>query len=285
MFIHRVDEDLDITLFESLSKLETHLINETQYNSDIISTINKTEIRKRWVNFNYTNAKNVIEQFGLKLVDDGLYKPKEGILGMAVNTSWVMNNIETATTPNWEFEIRIFTDKINTVCTERKLDYKEKLRQVVAHELLHGCNVCHHGESEKRGTGGSTSEEFNKPKPGGLRSGDIYCVMRYDNAGEDKVPGYIPEYIGNRLCTSFEGTDGIQIPGEDAPKPYNKSVIQYKADGKRILHINLVNYGDAALGRGDCLHQIQVSARGGQPASCRQNEWRKFIFDIPKAKK
>ncbi len=286
LFIHRVDEHLDLTLFESLSKLEIHLINETQYNSDDIGKpVNKIQVQKRWVNFNYTNARNVIEQFGLKLVDDGVYKPKEGILGMAANTSWIKNNIESPAPPNWQFEIRIFTDKVKANQEERKLDYTKKLQQVVAHEMFHGCNVCHHGESPKgTGTGGSSAEEFNKPKPGGLRSGDIYCVMRYDNAGKDRVEGYVPEDIGDRLCTSYEGTNGRVTPEKPEPKGYNRPDTVKNSRGN-IEDIIMNGYGDAALNRGDCLHQIQVSARGGQPSPCRKTELRTKIGEAFRKKR
>ncbi len=254
LFIHRTSADLDISLFESISGLETFLLNGEQYVSD---PIGDSKIPRRWINFNYTNAKNVIEQWGLKLID-GKAVGRDGSenQGIALN----INKRERPSPPNWEYEIRVNIEKvrtdiekINKAVEERfkgtpkaqtsKLDPGDKIRQVVAHELLHGCNVCHHGEKPVN-SGKPAAEEYDLPNYGGLRSGNINCVMRYDNlAGVTEFPGYFPEPIGKILCESATGT------GYNAP-------VGGKQQGK----------GNASVG--NCIHQIHVTARGGQPPAC-----------------
>jgi hypothetical protein len=94
-------------------------------------------------------------------------------------------------------------------------------------------------------------------------------VMRYDNVGDITFPGYIPEPVGSILCSSYEGS-GYNKP--DTIRDNAGKIIKIKQNGK----------GDAALKRGDCLHQLRVSARPINPPACRQNEWRKMIGDINK---
>jgi hypothetical protein len=121
------------------------------------------------------------------------------------------------------------------VCRRRGLANKlaEKMQAVVAHELLHGNNVCHHGE-------GNPEVENSFDLKQGLRSGNTSCVMRYDNVGT-VLRGFDPEAIGFDLCDSAAGTG-------------------YNANGGA--------FGNAAAKRGNCEGQIRVSGKGNPPKSC-----------------
>ena len=115
---------------------------------------------------------------------------------------------------------------------------------MVAHELLHANNVCHHGE-------GNEAVENSHDVLQGLRSGDIYCVMHYDNSGRKRDKEYIPEPVGNSLCTSAAGT-GYNRPANNTGN---------KEDGH-------LYFGPTLTGRGNCASQIRVSGRGNRPTSC-----------------
>ena len=163
---------------------------------------------------------------GLRLVD----RHRSGnLLGIAYSATG------QPTIPNQEIEIRIFGLKIGEACDAKKIKDKldEKIAAVVAHELLHGNKVCHHGEQDA-----SIENSFNLIH--GLRSGNVSCVMRYDNVGS-AVKGFDPEEIGSDLCSSATGTG-------------------YNADGK--------TFQDAAAKRGNCKAQIRVSGKGNPPKSC-----------------
>ena len=117
------------------------------------------------------------------------------------------------------------------------MDPKVKLATVVAHELCHGNNICHHGE-------GDESVEYDNATRNPLRSGNISCVMRYDNhrkEGTGWYVGYLPETPGTILCTSAAGTG------------YN---------------VNGGAHKDADPGRGNCAGQIRISGVGAIPPPC-----------------
>lgn len=215
---------LPIGLYDDISGLDAHEITEAQYISD----------EKRQVNFNFnkTTHLNYI-QAGLYLKDGG---SSGSLLGIARSTTG------QPTVPNAEVEIVVYTtkvkasvDKINEKIKveKNKLSYAAKLEAVVAHELLHGNNVCHHGEQDP-----SIENSFNLPQ--GLRSGNIECVMRYDNVG-GAIPNNFPEKPGTDMCTSAAGT-GFNAGGQ--------------------------NFGNARAGRGNCAGQIRVSGAGGIPKTC-----------------
>ena len=252
LFIHREDPKLDIDLFKDISGLETYLISETQYDHEM-TVVNGAEVPRRWVNFNFTTSENVIEQWGLKLVNGKAFD-REGNKQWGISQN--INKLDRPSPPNWEYlstvdiksienGIKELNDRIvvwnkNNPKLPQKIELKpeDKIRQVVAHELLHGCNVCHHGEKIK-------DESIDTPQFGGLRSGNIDCVMRYDNLGavEEFPPDYFPEKIGTILCNNPVGT-GYNTPVNGMPQ------------------------GRGNASNGNCIHQIHVSARGGQAHAC-----------------
>lgn len=208
------ESGLDLAVYQKVSGLQVHEINDKQYVDDNIRVVNK--------NFNKTT--HIVDQRGLRLVD----RIESGsLLGIAES--------ETGhpTIPNKEIEIKVFSKKISAVCKDKKINFADKMAAVVAHELLHGNNVCHHGEQNP-----SVEKSFNLEH--GLRSGNVSCVMRYDNVG-DVVPGYDPEAIGSDLCSSPAGTG-------------------YNANGKVFM--------DAAAKRGNCKGQIRVSGKLPAPKTC-----------------
>ncbi len=109
----------------------------------------------------------------------------------------------------------------------RKIDPDEKERWVVAHELSHANNVYHHGEMEGK----------NPNNIPGTRSGDVQCVMRYDNVGVP-VPNFRPEAIGSSLCSAAAGTG-------------------YNANGAHFGNCATTTGGP----RGDCFHQIRIKCK------------------------
>ncbi|MBI5857445.1 MAG: hypothetical protein HZB42_07320 [Sphingobacteriales bacterium] len=208
------ESGLDLAVYQKVSGLQVHEINDKQYVDDNLRVVNK--------NFNPTT--HIVDQRGLRLVDR---KESGSLLGIAESETG------QPTVPNREIEIKVFSKKIAQVCKDKKIDFASKMAAVVAHELLHGNNVCHHGEQNP-----AVENSFNLEH--GLRSGNVSCVMRYDNVG-GVVPGYDPEAIGSDLCTSPAGTG-------------------YNANGKA--------FKDAAPKRGNCKGQIRVSGKGATPKTC-----------------
>ena len=225
------ENEFELDLYRSVSGLGVHEINKKQFNS----------VTARLINFNNTARTHVVDQCGLYLFNAGSH---DKLLGIAVT------NTGSPSTPNFTKEVKIFKDKVLAECDKFNLDKKKKMQAVVAHELLHGNNVCHHGE-------GNESAEKSHDVEHGLRSGEIECVMHYDNSGNNRDINYIPEPIGSMLCGSRAGT------GYNTPE--NKA--RQDADGG-INSKKFMWFGTALEGRGNCVKQIRVSGRGGQPSNC-----------------
>ncbi len=201
-----MDGDLPLDLFISLTGIKPHFITEDQFDGTESRLINGNKFTPNW---------DVCEQRGLWLVDED---PGKGLLG---NTT--VGTISSAAPPSWVYKVQVGKAKLVNWCAERKMTdlYDQKLKQVVAHELCHGCNVAHHGE-----------EPAEAPTmKHGLRSGDWHCIMRYDNTEVG-----LPEPIGTTLCTSGRGT-GVNARNGGQSR------------------------GDARKGRGDCQRQLRISGR------------------------
>ncbi|MFL5741113.1 MAG: hypothetical protein ACJ75B_12900 [Flavisolibacter sp.] len=168
--------DLPLNLFREQSGLSVHEISEPQFES----------IHSRVVNFNFNQQTHTLNQKGLYLVDKGTHP---ALLGIANTTTG------HPAPPNFVESIYVYQARIKTFSgAPRNIDFNSKLLQVVAHELGHGCNVYHHGE-------GNPADPTNFNQQHGLRSGNISCIMRYDNVDVNHV-----EAIGNSFCTSATGT-------------------------------------------------------------------------------
>lgn len=197
LFVHNED-GLTIGPFRASTKLEVHEITKEQYGD------NTTRI----VNFNSTG---VLPQRGLHLINGGSHS---GLLGIALTaTDW-------PAPPNWVKKVIVYKDAVIKAAKRNKLSEAGKEAQVTAHELSHACNVYHHGEAK--------GDDFSNVS--GPRSGQIDCIMRYDNHDKTK------EAIGTILCTATAGTGSNTT--SDRP-----------------------GYGDAARGRGKCNHQPRITGR------------------------
>ncbi|MBI5372584.1 MAG: hypothetical protein HZA79_11240 [Sphingobacteriales bacterium] len=215
IFIRNRD-NLDLSLYAGVSELDVHEIEERQYVDD----------RYRIVNANNNRATHASDQRGLKLINAGTHP---ALLGVAISEGAL-----TPTVPNFEAEIRVYLTRIQKAIRDRNIpDAAAKIRAVVSHELLHGNNVCHHGE-------GDESAENSFDRVHGLRSGDTSCVMRYDNVGT-VIRGFDPEAVGTDLCDSAAGTG-------------------YNAHDQ--------HFGNANAGRGNCKQQVRVSGKAGRPKPC-----------------
>lgn len=186
---------LPIKQFISITKIDVHEISEEQYGPveknyfDKIKKGNASDTNRRFVNFNF-GIGHITAQKGLYLLDSALAEVK-GAKGQIMG--YTPSELESVTAsaipapPNWNVKVAVDKAKILLICNKDpldKLDPVTKLDQVVAHELCHALNVYHHGEGNE-----------------GLISGDINCIMRYDNYGRtDEVPG-------KTICDKIAGAD------------------------------------------------------------------------------
>ncbi|MDI3320627.1 hypothetical protein [Pinibacter soli] len=199
------------------AKVDVHEIRPSEY------VDNKT----REINFNYNPQLHYIPvlfeplraQKGLWMIDAKQSDEKPGLLGQTFSADPRFTEVNTP--PNWVAGIAIFTTAIKKYCTRYGINQAGKLNHVVSHELGHGISMYHHGE-----------EPYVLQ---GLQSGDVGCIMRYDNIPPDNVG----EAIGTIFCNQTKGT------GTNALKPC----------------VPTECYGDAAKGRGDCIHQFRISCR------------------------
>jgi hypothetical protein len=252
----RNEHSLPIKLYKDITGLEVLEISNLQYQTDKI----------RVVNFNAppvsknrrSPTTHLVDQKGLYLYDG---KMNEKLLGIAVKGPARPNDVESIIV--YKEKVQAEVDRINAIVDEynkdpaklkkfkggfKHLSFPDKLAAVVAHELLHGNNVCHHGE-------GDESLDVSHDKMNGLRSGDISCVMRYDNTGTKiKDTTYFPELPGTALCTSSEG------------KVYNAPVSFI--DKNRNEKVADRGYGNSSPGRGNCASQIRISGVGEKPPVC-----------------
>ena len=197
IFIENPD-GLPTALFTTAFGYQTHIINESQYNGR----------SRRFVNFNKETG-HVVDQRGLYLRNGGSHS---SLLGIANTTT------RQPAPPNWVINVTVYKRKVDKVAEKLEINVADKLSAVTAHELGHACNTYHHGKSPEGSPG-------NKH---GVCSGNVSCIMRYDNRCQK------PEAIGSILCTSAAGTG-------------------YNAGD--------ANYGNAATGFGNCNAQHRVSGK------------------------
>lgn len=220
LFIH--NNDLPLNLFAVTSGLIIHPITSDQYISD----------NNKLVNFNFNPQLHETNQLGIFLINGGNHL---NLLGIAEGA-----NGQPAP-PNWVNRVIVYRDKVTAFSgPPRNLNFNDKLSQITAHELAHACNVYHHGEGDPNQPG-----QINQVN--GLRSGDMSCIMRYDNINPNAQ-----EAIGNIFCTSPEGT------GTNA---------------------NNRGFGNAnnTLCRGNCTIQFRVSGRqANYPRRLTANDCRKI---------
>ncbi|HRZ42891.1 MAG TPA: hypothetical protein P5228_09345 [Bacteroidales bacterium] len=182
-----------------------------------------------YCNFNSPTFKTY-RQAGLKIKTAQL----DGLLGKAVTLT------NEPAPPNWVYEVRINKNAIEQLEHVKFgfLTYEDKSQSVVAHELGHAINAPHHGEKT------NNSNDIKH----GPRSGDVGCIMRYDNQTvltcqnlapteiiyKGKTKKAFVEPVGTKFCTTSDGTG------------YNS---------------NDSCFGDCAGGRGKCREKLRVSGR------------------------
>ena len=218
LFVHNPG-DLPIHLFRTQFGYNVYQIQEKHYFSN-------TGDNARTINLNSKTAKHGLQK-GLRLVAGGT---RNGIMGIicATNTCRIDDPANYPKPPNWIFRAEVYRTSIQRFCQHRnqrlRLNYNTKLAQVTAHELGHGLNTYHHGE------GNTTAPRVKE----GLCSGNMSCIMRYDNICHRR------EDIGSILCTSNAGT------GTNAQDP---------------CHVANNCFDHADKGRGNCKAQHRVSGR------------------------
>ncbi len=240
LFIHNRD-NLKIDLYDSITGLQVIEISAAQYISD----------EKKVVNFNFNKATHVVDQEGLFLVNEKLDGRLLGKAYSKVGDHPARPNdsrkvaVDMEQVEKWlkgkNDELKHARDKGKKNpdgSALKDIDPLAKKRQVIAHELCHASNICHHGE-------GDETVEYDNKKENPLRKGVINCVMRYDNLrkeGSGWLIGYSPEIPGAILCNSPVGTG------------YNDPAI--------------TPTGNAEPGRGNCIGQLRISGVGKSPPPC-----------------
>ena len=193
------DDGLPVESFIKATTIPVHQINSTQYSSldqkYFDKNLKKTKHNRRFINFNHSIA-HVTNQKGLWLTDETI-NDRDGhiILGETPSETDEDGDNITPAPPNWNLAVRVDQAKIIIECNKDPNDalvLNTKLPQVVAHELCHALNVYHHGEVSD----------------GGLASGDINCIMRYDNMRLKN------ERPGTTLCTEVKGANNAKDRGK-----------------------------------------------------------------------
>ena len=234
--------------FQSLTGLEVHyLMRPAELPAD------------RVINSNHNEGAHIGEQHGIIVVP------------IAANAGYA----EAIGGPGTPASIsRVVTPAVLPKATTKWQNY---LRSSLIHELLHACNVYHHGDghsleidlfrlpTDEVLAGGKVTtvltEDGTSAAPllplntnrhiilglaGDCHTGNDDCVMRYDDAegyiskSDPTVIYFTPgEPAGTGICTSPQGT-GVNDP-DRSPQP---------------------RYGDAAFNRGNCLGRIRVNDAG-----------------------
>ena len=189
LFIDNLNE-LPIDEFIRITGLNVHEISEKQYagiSAAEYETIKKyVMVNHRFINFNNGTA-HVTAQKGLFFRNVNI--KEVGIVGLTPSETKEEGDEETPAPPNYNVYVGVDREKIRRICDAVKTDalvFETKLPQIAAHELCHALNVYHHGE---------------KKHAVGLTSGNVNCIMRYDNTDRsDETPG-------KSLCTGVDGAN------------------------------------------------------------------------------
>jgi hypothetical protein len=198
-------------------RVSVHQIEEDEY----------VDNNFRQINFNYNPQLHYLPvpseppriQKGLRVLNGVKFEEKPSLLGF---TAWEDPEFKSFNTPpNWVKAVVIFPDNIRRYSQRVGIDVEDKIIQVVSHELGHGISMWHHGETLRQ--------------KNGLQSGDVDCIMRYDNV----LPFNTPEALGTIFCKDPRGTGNNALSSCEIP----------------------ACYGNAAPGRGDCIHQFRISCR------------------------
>jgi hypothetical protein len=211
LFIHDAG-NLGVGFF-GVTGLAVHLVKEEEYGQEGGGANNPNV-----VNANHDRATRGPQHL-LKMVDEGM----PGAYGEATGGPGVPASIRL---------VRIDAEA-NRKAGEDLGFGQAFLDNTVAHELLHGCNVYHHGSgnydiSELSGPGGKFTEKLRVARRGGQHSGAMNCVMRYhSDATVYEKPGggvwwrtpsgqfvtgavYEADAPGTTLCvTKGAGSDGV----------------------------------------------------------------------------
>lgn len=206
LFVYNM-HDLPIDEFVRVTGIALHQISEKQYGpideTQFASIKDYVLLNRRFINFNNGTA-HVTAQRGLLLMNVNI--PTEGLAGFTPAEKQKTKEEEVPAPPNYNLYVGVDREKIRRICSNSRTDglvFDTKLPQIVAHELCHALNVYHHGE---------------KKHAIGLTSGNLNCIMRYDNYNRsDETPG-------NLLC--------IGIEGANAEKGRGKCLKQIRVSGR-----------------------------------------------------
>jgi len=198
LFVFNKD-NLPVDAFVRITGIALHQISDKQYGpieATQFNAISKHVLtNQRFINFNNGTA-HVTDQKGLLLLNVKI--AAEGLVGFTPAEKKKVKDEEVPAPPNYNQYVGVDLEKIRRICANSKKDalvIETKLPQVVAHELCHALNVYHHGE---------------KMHEIGLTSGNLNCIMRYDNYDRsDETPGTL-------LCIGVDGANAKNDRGRCA---------------------------------------------------------------------